>query len=64
MHQGEAMFLLIFLAWGLFGMICQFTCAKFTVMKCESKWHKTAAIMVFINLGLTVLVGLANMISG
>jgi len=64
MSQGMAMMMLLFLVWGIFGLICQFTCAKFTVTNGTSKWHKTAAIMVFINLGLTILAGLANMISG
>ena len=62
MSQGQAMFLLLMLAWGVFGMVCQFVCAKFTVMNHQSKWQKVAAIVVFINLGLAVLGFLANMI--
>ena len=64
MSQGLAFFMILVMAYGVFGLVCSFTCAKVTFSKAESGWQKTASVVVFINISLTIIGFLARMISG
>ena len=64
MNEGMAFILLIVLLWGLFGIVCNITCAARTIKTAERGWHKVAGWVVIINVVLTILTGLARMLAG
>lgn len=64
MNQSAALFMLILMIYTLFGLACSITCAYVSLKYGKHTWHKVAAWILFINVGLTILGFLARMVSG
>lgn len=56
-QEGYLFFMMLILAYGIFGMVCSVTCGIFAIKNSSKTWHKIAGWVVIVNVALTIFGG-------
>jgi hypothetical protein len=59
MHDGNtALLMALLLVWGIFGLVCNISCAVHSIKTGPKTWYKIAGWVVIANVAITFLAGL------